>query len=147
MKSYQWIATPPSDPSYNVINLAFADESNQRYEAESEFVTGWTDGSVSGDADIAQLRNTLENATTSSSHRGIIFQVDTLSGGQQSYPEYQNFINAVFNGLGYYSGTAGLSDKSEVSAVQDVVAASTPQYYADLIVTAMNNLGYSVPNC
>ena len=23
----------------------------------------------------------------------------------------------------------------------------TPQYYADLIVSAMNNLGYNVPNC
>ena len=146
-RAIQWIATPPSDPSYNVVNLAFADESDNRYEAERITVTGWTDGSVSGDADIAQLRNELENATTSTSHRGIIFQVDTLSGGQDEYPQYQNFINAVFNGLGYYAGTSGLSDKSEVSGVQDVIAASTPQYYADLIVGAMNSLGYSVPNC
>jgi hypothetical protein len=53
----------------------------------------------------------------------------------------------LFNGLGYYAGAAGLSDRSEVSCTQDVVAASTPQYYADLIVNAMNNLGYNVPNC
>lgn len=146
-RAIQWIATPPSNPSYNVVNLAFADESNNRYEAERITVSGWTDGSVSGDADIAQLRDELDNATTPTSHRGIIFQVDTLSGGQDIYPQYQNFINAVFNGLGYYAGTSGLSDKNEVSGVQDVIAGSTPQYYADLIVNAMNNLGYNVPSC
>ena len=146
-RAIQWIATPPSNSSYNVVNLAFADESNNRYEAERITVSGWTDGSVSGDADIIQLRNELENATTATSHRGIIFQVDTLSGGQDLYPQYQNFINAVFNGLGYYAGTSGLSDKSEVSGVQDVIAGSNPQYYADLIVSAMNNLGYNVPSC
>jgi hypothetical protein len=146
-RAIQWIATPPSNPSYNVVNLAFADESNNRYEAERITVSGWTDGSVSGDADITQLRNELDNATTPTSHRGIIFQVDTLSGGQDIYPQYQNFINAVFNGLGYYAGTSGLSDKNEVSGVQDVIAGSTPQYYADLIVSAMNNLGYNVPSC
>jgi hypothetical protein len=146
-RAIQWIATPPSNSSYNVVNLAFADESNNRYEAERITVSGWTDGSVSGDADITQLRNELENATTSTSHRGIIFQVDTLNGGVDYFPQYQNFINAVFNGLGYYAGNSGLSDKSEVSGVQDVIAGSTPQYYADLIVSAMNNLGYTVPSC
>lgn len=146
-RAIQWISTPPSNPSYNVVNLAFADESNNRYEAERITVSGWTDGSVSGDADIAQLRDELDNATTPTSHRGVIFQVDTLSGSQDAYPQYQSFMNALFNGLGYYAGTAGLSDRSEVSCTQDVVAASTPQYYADLIVNAMNNLGYNVPNC
>lgn len=146
-RAIRWIATPPSNSSYNVVNLAFADESNNRYEAERLSVSGWTDGSVSGDADILQLRNTLENASTPTSHRGIIFQVDTLSGNADAYPQYQNFINAVFGGLGYYQGTMGLSDKSEVSGVQDVIAGSTPQYYADLIVNAMNSLGYVVPSC
>lgn len=145
-RAIQWIATPPSDPSYNVVNLAFADESNV-YEAESPTTTGWTNGSAAGNADILALRNTLDNASTPTSHRGIIFQVDTLSGNIEAFPQYQAFMNALFNGLGYYAGTSGLSDKSEVSCVQDVIAGSTPQYYANLIVTAMNNLGYNVPNC
>jgi hypothetical protein len=146
-RAIQWISTPPSQSTYNVVNLAFADESNSRYEAESPTVSGWTNGSTTGNIDIATLRNRLDNATTPTSHRGVIFQVDTLSGSQDAYPQYQAFMNALFNGLGYYAGTAGLSDRSEVSCTQDVVAASTPQYYADLIVIAMNNLGYNIPSC
>lgn len=146
-RAISWIATPPSNPNYNVVNLAFADESNT-YEAESPGISGWTNGSTSGNADIATLRSALENASTSTSHRGIIFQVDTLNySGTDAYPQYQAFMNALFNGFGYYAGTSGLSDKSEVSCVQDVIAGSTPQYYANLIVTAMNNLGFNVPNC
>ena len=145
-RAINWIATQPSDPSYNVVNLAFADESNT-YEAESPTVNGWTNGSTSGNSDIALLRTNLENAATSTSHRGVIFQVDTLSGGNDAYPQYQAFMNALFNGLGYYAGTAGLSDKSEVSVVQDVIAGNNPQYYADLIVGAMNGLGYNIPSC
>lgn len=146
-RAISWIATPPSDPSYNVVNLAFADESNT-YEAESPTVNGWTNGSTSGNFDIALLRTNLENAATSTSHRGVIFQVDTLSGsGNDAYPQYQAFMNALFNGLGYYAGTAGLSDKSEVSVVQDVIAGNNPQYYADLIIGAMNGLGYNIPSC
>ena len=129
------------------MNLAFADESNGAYEAESPNVNGWTNGSTLGNSDIALLRTNLTNATTSTSHRGIIFQVDTLSGGNDAYPQYQAFMNALFSGTGYYAGTAGLSDKTEVSCVQDTVAGSTPQYYVDLIVNAMNNLGYTIPSC
>ena len=145
-RAISWIATQPSDPSRNVVNLAFADESNS-YEAESPTVSGWTNGSTVGNSDITLLRTNLTNATSSTSHRGIIFQVDTLSGGNDAYPQYQAFMNALFSGTGYYAGTAGLSDKTEVSCVQDTVAGSTPQYYMDLIVNAMNNLGYTIPSC
>ena len=146
-RAINWISTPPSQSTFNVVNLAFADESNTAYEAANPNITGWTNGSTLGDADIVTLRNALDNATTPTSHRGIIFQVDTLSGNVDRYPQYQAFMNALFNGLGYYAGTAGLSDKGEVSCVQDVIAGSTPQYYADLIVSAMNGLGYNVPSC
>ena len=145
-RAINWLATQPSDPTYNVVNLAFADESNT-YEAESPTVSGWTNGSVAGNSDIALLRTNLDNATTPTSHRGVLFQVDTLSGGNDAYPQYQAFVTALFNGTGYYAGTAGLSDKSEVSVNVDTIAGSTPQYYLNQIVNAMNNLGYNITGC
>ena len=147
-RAINWLSTQPSDPTYNVVNLAFADESNS-YEAESPTVNGWTNGSVAGDSDIALLRTNLDNATTPTSHRGVLFQVDTLSlnSGNDAYPQYQAFVTALFNGTGYYAGTAGLSDKSEVSVNVDTIAGSTPQYYLDQIVNAMNNLGYNITGC
>ena len=145
-RAINWIATQPSNPTYNVVNLAFADESNV-YEAEQPGVSGWTNGSTAGNSDIALLRTNLNNATTPTSHRGIIFQVDTLSGGVDQFPQYQAFMTALFNGTGYYAGTAGLSDKNEVSVNLDTVAGSTPQYYLDQIVNAMNGLGYNITGC
>ena len=145
-RAIRWISTQPTDPSYNVVNLAFADESNI-YEAESPSTNGWVDGTLTGNTDIALLRTNLEAASTSKSHRGIIFQVDTIgSGGTEEYPQYQAFMDALFNGKNPHVGVAGLSDKSEVSCVQDTIAGSTPEYYLNLIVTAMNNLGYTIPN-
>ena len=223
-RAIRWISTQPTDPSYNVVNLAFADESNI-YEAESPSTNGWVDGTSTGNTDIALLRTNLEAASTSKSHRGIIFQVDkpaakttdgkdildllaysAVGGGavvlslygeiivrsidgvlfDYKYPtertsyaqvvngqnmftsdrlhshylfqisahteptdttsQYQAFMDALFNGKNPHIGVAGLSDKSEVSCVQDTIAGSTPEYYLNLIVTAMNNLGYTIPN-
>jgi hypothetical protein len=54
----------------------------------------------------------------------------------------------VFNGTNAYSGTNGLSDKTNVvSWVQDVTAASTAQYYTNQIITAINTLGYNLSPC
>lgn len=149
-RAINWISTTGTTESItNVINLAFADESNV-YEAEGPSTGGWVDGSTTGNADIGLLRTTLSNAPTSDYLRGIIFGVNT---GPGSYPNYGQFLTEVFDGDGvndssdYYSGTNGLRDKSEVSFVNNVTPGSTPQYYADLIVTAINNLGYNLPSC
>ena len=146
-RAINWLATQPSDPTYDVVNLAFADESNGAYEAAQPGVNGWINGSTLGNSDIALLRTNLNNATTPTSHRGILFQVDTLSNGLDFYTEYQAFVTAVFNGTGFYVGTAGLSDKTEVSVNLDTVAGSTPQYYLNQIIAAMNGLGYNITGC
>ena len=146
-RAINWLATQPSDPTYDVVNLAFADESNGAYEAAQPGVNGWINGSTLGNSDIALLRTNLNNATTPTSHRGILFQVDTLSNGSDFYTEYQAFVTAVFNGTGFYVGTAGLSDKTEVSVNLDTVAGSTPQYYLNQIIGAMNGLGYNITGC
>jgi hypothetical protein len=54
---------------------------------------------------------------------------------------------AVRDGLNNYSGPTGLSDKPEISFVLDVIQGSTAQYYANLIITALNTLGYKLPQC
>jgi hypothetical protein len=74
----------------------------------------------------------------------VIFRVNT---GPNQYEGFKQFLNAVMNGQGAYSGTNGLSDKPEVTWVQDVTQGSTSQYYADQIITALNNLGYSLNLC
>lgn len=141
-RSIKWISTQPTGNN-NVINLAFADESNI-YEAEGPSTGGWIDGSPTGNSDIATLRSVLNNAPTLEYLRGVIFVVNT---GPGSYPNFGAFMDAVFDGVNYYAGTNGLSDRSEVSHVPDVTPGSTPQYYVNLIVDSLNSLGYNIPNC
>ena len=141
-RSIKWISTQPTGNN-NVINLAFADESNV-YEAEGPSTGGWIDGSPTGNSDIATLRSVLNNAPTLEYLRGVIFVVNT---GPGSYPNFGAFMDAVFDGVNYYAGTNGLSDRSEVSHVPDVTPGSTPQYYVNLIVNSLNSLGYNIPNC
>jgi hypothetical protein len=138
----KWISTQPTGNN-NVINLAFSDESNA-YEAEGPSTGGWIDGSPTGNSDIATLRSVLNNAPTPEYLRGVIFVVNT---GPGSYPNFGAFMDAVFNGVNYYAGTNGLSDRLEVSHVPDVTPGSTPQYYVNLIVNSLNSLGYNLPNC
>jgi hypothetical protein len=91
--------------------------------------------------DIANIRSKL-NQFSSGYYRGIIMQVINTD-----CPGFLDFLKAVKYGTGNYSGTNGLSDKPEITIVENVVAKGEPLYYANLIITALNNLGYSLELC
>lgn len=130
------------DPSASkVINLVFQDESSP-YSATSSFNSNVRTGDY--DFDIAEFRNTLDNAVNSSYYRGIVFRVNT---GNNTYDGFRQFLEAVKLGQAAYSGTNGLADKPEVTVIPDVIAGNTPQYYADQIIAGLNTLGYSLQAC
>jgi hypothetical protein len=142
-RTFNWLTTTSGLTANvsKVINLVFTDE-NSPYNAGIENTT-FNSGTRSGtyNTDIAALRNILNNAPNSEYYRAIIFRV-------QGYNQFKNFLSAVFNGTNAYSGTNGLSDKTNVvSWVQDVTAASTAQYYTNQIITAINTLGYNLSPC
>ncbi len=125
-----------------VINLVFSDE-NSPYNAGATYPTN---RSTQYDTDIAALRSdisTANSANTTSYYRSVLFQVNT---GPGDYAGYKQFTQAVYNGTGNYSGTNGLSDfdGSQVYLNSDVIAGSNATYYANQIIGALNNLGYSL---
>ena len=125
-----------------VINLVFQDEASP-YNADSRSFN--TNSRTSQyDSDLASFRTALGNAATSDYYRGIVFRVNTGSG---RYDGFRQFLEAVDQGTGAYSGTNGLSDKSEVTFVQNVTAGASAQYYADQIIAALNTLGYNLDAC
>jgi len=142
-RTFNWLTTTSGSTANvsKVINLVFTDE-NSPYNAgieNSTFNSGTRSGSYN--TDIAALRNVLNSAPNSEYYRAIIFRV-------QGFNQFKDFLSAVFNGTNAYSGTNGLSDKTnEVSWVQDVTAASTAQYYTNQIITAINTLGYNLSSC
>ena len=153
-RSYACISTTGTTSSITkVINLSFQDEGASGYHGGS--TSGWnnmTNRTNSFNADITTLRNNIDNNPTNYLI-GEIFQVQTQATGQ--YLNFKNLLIAVENGLGNYSGVYGLSDKPVVHNTYDVAVGvpgansgpGSPQYYMGLIITAINNLGYSVPDC
>lgn len=127
-----------------VINLVFSDE-NSPYGAGSSYPTNPT---TQHNTDIASLRSTISTAETangSSYYRSVLFQVNT---GPGSFGGYKDYVNAVLNGTGNYSGTAGLSDRAnvEVRVETDVTAGANATYYANQVINGLNSLGYTIPN-
>ena len=125
-----------------VINLAFADESNT-YGAETTYTGVIT---PTAEEDIDTLRTNLTTQPANSLF-GVVFQVATGGVGTPTYPGFKTFVTNVHTGVAPFTGTSGLSDKVEVGYELDVVPASTPTYYANLIVTALNSLGFTLDLC
>ena len=63
------------------------------------------------------------------------------------YPGFKTFVTNVHTGVAPFTGTAGLSDKTEIGYNLNVAPGSTPEYYANLIVNALNSLGFTLPSC
>jgi hypothetical protein len=125
-----------------VINLVFQDEASPYNADGNSFNTGVR--TVQYDLDLAGLRATLDNAPNNDYYRGVVFRVNT---GPNAFDGFRQFLVAVKNGTSAYSGTNGLSDKAEITYIENVTQGSTAQYYADQIITALNTLGYSLNLC
>ena len=127
-----------------VINLVFSDE-NSPYGAVGTFPA--TPNGQHG-TDISTLRTAISNAESangSSYFRSVMFQVNT---GPNAFGGYKQYLQAVMNGSGNYSGTNGLSDRNntEIKLNTDVVAGANATYYANQIISGLNSLGYSIPS-
>ena len=121
--------TPPDG---NVVVLVFQDEANTVYHGAKLETTRTT----TYDTDLATLRGRL-NSYAPGYYRAVIFQV----AGSNVFSQ---FIQAIQNGTSPYNGTNGLSDRVEFGYNYNVQDGGTPQYYLDLIVAALQNLGYAV---
>ena len=90
--------------------------------------------------DITAFRQRLAELPQNS-YRGIIFQVVRTQGDGLRFRE---LIEAVQNGTPPYEVPFGLSDRTEIGYSYDIINGETPQYYMDLILTNMRQLGYRI---
>jgi hypothetical protein len=137
------LSSTSSDPSVTrVINLTFADESNN-YNAE---LSGGTTITTMAAEDINLLRTKLESSPANSLV-GVAFQVATGGVTSQTYPGFRTFMTNVHTGVTPFTSTQGLSDKAEIGYKLDVIPGSSPEYYANLIVEALNSIGFNLTPC
>lgn len=118
-------------PDGNVIVLVFQDEASTIYHS-----TSISPRTAAFDNDLLNFRARL-NSFAENYYRGVIFQVEGSS-------VFKSLIQAVQLGTGDYSGNNGLSDRNEFNYKYDLIDGSTPEYYLNQIVIALQELGYEL---
>jgi len=119
-----------------IVNIVFQDESTP-YSAETSFPTTPTSTYLSN---IEALRDSTVDFVGTLKYTGIIFQVDYSSS-----TAFKEFLQAVENGTGNYSGVNGLSDRSDQFVYYyDIADGSTSVYYTNLLMTALRKLGFNL---
>lgn len=140
--------TPPEG---NVIVLVFQDETDLSGSLPDGSQPGYfssngwdinTPRTELYNQDILTLQNRL-NSFDSNYYRSIVFQVQT-STVEERYLTFKEFLKALENGEGQYSGTNGLSDRSEVDFRYDVIPGDSPLYYKELIVSTLRSMGFNL---
>ena len=140
-RTFNMLNIQGESPSGNVIAMVFQDEAEYIYHTG---YTGWDENTTrtgAFDSDITTLRTRL-NSFAVNYYRGVIFQVETP--GYVAFTNFKSLIDYVENGTGNYSGNFGLSDRIEFGYNYGVTPSATPAYYADLIVDALEDLGYEL---
>jgi len=116
----------------NVVVLLFQDESSY-YSADLTFPPMPNSRFIT---DMTALRARLDTFPTYF-YRAVIFQVEPYAG-------FKQLIQAVENGTGFYAPPNGLSDRDEFAYKYDTPDGATPSYYLEEILTALEELGFSV---
>lgn len=116
--------------------MVFQDEADNRYHTTESIIPR----TENFNTDISALRTMIEGRTPNT-YRGILFQV-TYPGDHGI--QFRRFIQAVKEGSTDYPSPYNLSDRPEIGFEFDVTEAGTPQYYMDLILLKMRELGYRI---
>ncbi|CAM4022512.1 hypothetical protein [Gillisia limnaea] len=139
-RTFQFLNIEGDTPTGNVISLVFQDEAQSVYHAGFSSWDETSNRTGAFDADITAFRSRLASFAVNS-YSGVVFQVENEN---QAGLNFKKFIEYIQNGSGNYAGAFGLSDRTEIGYEYDVLDGSTPQYYLDLIIEALQDLGFEL---
>lgn len=161
-----WIDEDSSgqSPTTELINIIFQDESSLAYLPDSRDVADWTINSpreIPFEQDINTLRSRVNayrdpdyaapsqfNAVFGPGfYNGFIFKVINTEYYKQDSIWFGEFLEAVEKGQGNYTGTYSSKDIPELKYTYDIPIVDDQYYYMNLIIDAINSLGYNVPKC
>ena len=125
----------------SVINLVVQDEAELAYGGNDFNINN--EPSAKYISDINNLRNGI-STVTKSYYTGIVFRVNANT---TESTDFRKLLVAVKEGTGSYSGSMGLSDKTQFSYLLDVDKGASSLYYSNLIVSALNDVGFNLPKC
>ena len=150
----------PGEPTTNQINIVFQDEARPRYHTYHCTFSANDNLTPDFKKDMENLQGYYNRYQDpkKSPHAKVVYGPDFMrahifqvTGTGCTAANYKILLKATENGEGNYVGdysTLNWSDNIKYSYdIRWVQSSVDPYYYANLIIDAINNLGYNVPKC
>lgn len=134
-------------PEGNMIAMVFQDEAQPVYHTGSS-ITPLTNQYIS---DVQALKGRIQNnfgTGNSNYYRGIIFQVAGTGSSQVTFKSFLESVHVHGDSPNPAYSQNNLSTEAQNGKIRfeyGVTNGGTPSYYLDLIVQALESLGYNIP--
>ena len=131
-------ATATSPTATKIVNLSYLDESTIYHTTTvgSNTVTSLFN------TDLANLRSVLDSQVNFGDHLAIVFCIEKTTSDK--FISFSNFIDNISTGINGFDGANGLSDRSEVIFVRNVLPNQNSTYYHQVTIQALQDLGYNI---
>ena len=136
---FNWAAQPAQDATAEkIVHLIYTDETSPSYYSTS---SAYTQPSLYLN-DMLNLRSVLDGQTNFGDHLAIIFCIEKTTS--PSTRNFTTFIDAVSSGTNGFDGSKGLSDRSEIIFVRNVLRLQDSAYYHQVTIQALQDLGFKI---
>ena len=136
---FQWANKDTSSYASKAVISIFVDESAPKYHTSA---VGFNNQTPYYLTDLPALRSRLESQTNFGDYLVIIFCIEKDS--QDTFKQFSHFIDNVSTGANGFDGSNGLSDRSEIIFVRNVLPEQNSAYYHQETIKALRNLGYNI---
>ena len=138
----EWASQPaPYFPtaSTKACNLIYVDEADFVYHGK---VVGNNTKTSYYSEDLLALRNRINSVSNYGDHIVVVFCIEKQDDLQ--YIQFSHFIDNISTGANGFFGSNGLSDRSEVIFVRNVLPKQNSDYYHQVTIDALTSLGFKI---
>lgn len=137
---------PQNATSSKVVNMIWVDEASNSGDLQS----GYHHFNSLGDNtlttaylnDLAVLRSSLDAQATYGDKLVVVFCVE--KDYNDDFKQFSHFIDNVTTGANGFDGSNGLSDRSDVIFVRNVLPGQSASYYHQATIDALTDLGFNI---
>ena len=140
----QWASEPaPYFPtaSTKACNLIYVDEADFVYHGK---VVGNNTKTSYYSEDLLALRNRINSVSNYGDHIVVVFCIEKQQAPIYQYEQFSHFIDNISTGANVFFGSNGLSDRSEVIFVRNVLPKQNSDYYHQVTIDALTSLGFKI---
>ena len=134
-----WGAADKKSGSSKIVHLIYIDESHDTYHSGNIGENTKTSDYI---ADLNALRNSLNAQTNYGDKIIIVFCIEKNTNN--FYTQFSHFLTNTSTGINGFDGSNGLSDRSDVIFVRNVLPSQNSDYYHQKTIDALTSLGFKI---